>query len=43
MTQYRVCAIHQPNLFPRTSTVAKLLAADVWVVLDDVQFYARDY
>ncbi|MFB7669603.1 WbqC family protein [Kitasatospora sp. NPDC056138] len=38
-----VCAIHQPNLFPRLSTVAKLAAADVWIVLDDVQFTRRDY
>ncbi|MFF3002505.1 WbqC family protein [Kitasatospora sp. NPDC057940] len=38
-----VCAIHQPNLFPRLSTVAKLFAADVWIVLDDVQFARRDY
>jgi len=37
------CAVHQPNLFPRSSTVAKLFQADVWVVLDDVQFNARDY
>lgn len=37
------CAIHQPNLFPRLSTLAKLYAADVWVVLDDVQFNARDF
>lgn len=39
----RVCAIHQPNLFPRWVTLAKLLAADVWVVLDDVQFCRHDY
>lgn len=39
----RVCAIHQPNLFPRWVTLAKLLAADTWVVLDDVQFCRRDY
>ncbi|MFJ8477732.1 WbqC family protein [Kitasatospora sp. NPDC094011] len=38
-----MCAIHQPNLLPRLSTVAKLLAADVWVVLDDVQHARRDY
>jgi hypothetical protein len=38
-----VCAIHQPNLFPRLSTVAKLYAADRWIVLDDVQFARRDY
>ncbi|GHE84280.1 hypothetical protein GCM10017786_14860 [Amycolatopsis deserti] len=37
------CAVHQPNLFPRLSTLGKLVRADVWVVLDDVQFNARDY
>ncbi|WP_406482432.1 WbqC family protein [Streptomyces sp. NBC_01615] len=37
------CAIHQPNLFPRLSTLAKLYAADRWIVLDDVQFARRDY
>ncbi|MFE9254811.1 WbqC family protein [Streptomyces sp. NPDC006879] len=38
-----VCAIHQPNFFPRLSTLAKLFAVDVWVVLDEVQFARRDY
>ncbi|MEO3797728.1 WbqC family protein [Nonomuraea sp. B10E15] len=38
-----VCAIHQPNLFPRLSTLAKLFTADYWIVLDDVQFARRDY
>ncbi|WP_306500885.1 WbqC family protein [Streptomyces sp. YU58] len=38
-----LCAIHQPNLFPRLSTLAKLFSADLWVVLDDVQFARRDY
>lgn len=37
------CAIHQPNLFPRLSTLAKLYAADVWIVLDSVQYNSRDY
>ncbi|MGW0829509.1 WbqC family protein [Streptomyces prunicolor] len=37
------CAIHQPNFLPRLSTLAKLYTADVWVVLDDVQFVRRDY
>lgn len=37
------CAIHQPNLFPRLSTLAKLYTADIWIVLDDVQFNHRDY
>ncbi|MFG3440003.1 WbqC family protein [Nonomuraea sp. NPDC047897] len=39
----RVCAIHQPNLFPRLATLAKIVAADYWIVLDDVQFARRDY
>lgn len=38
-----VCAIHQPNLFPRLSTLAKLFTADAWIVLDNVQFTRRDY
>lgn len=38
-----LCAIHQPNFFPRLSTLAKLFAADMWVILDDVQFARRDY
>ncbi|NKQ52768.1 WbqC family protein [Amycolatopsis sp. K13G38] len=42
-TYPRSCAVHQPNFFPRTSTLAKIFRADVWVVLDDVQFNARDY
>jgi WbqC-like protein family len=43
VTESSVCAIHQPNLFPRWVTLAKLLAADTWVVLDDVQFCRNDY
>ncbi|SBW22462.1 WbqC-like family protein [Candidatus Protofrankia californiensis] len=38
-----LCAIHQPNLFPRLTTLAKLFAADYWIVLDNVQFTRRDY
>ncbi|MGW0555760.1 WbqC family protein [Streptomyces sp. NPDC002926] len=38
-----LCAIHQPNLFPRLTTLAKLFAADYWIVLDDVQFTRRGY
>ncbi|MGP4103407.1 WbqC family protein [Nonomuraea sp. KM90] len=38
-----MCAIHQPNLFPRLATLAKLYVADYWIVLDDVQFARRDY
>jgi hypothetical protein len=37
------CAIHQPNFFPRLSTLAKLYTADCVIVLDDVQFARRDY
>jgi hypothetical protein len=42
MTEVRV-AIHQPNLLARPKVLQKLLAADVWIVLDDVQFAERDY
>lgn len=42
-TRRPTCAVHQPNLFPRISTLFKLYSADIWVVLDDVQFNARDY
>lgn len=38
-----LCAIHQPNLWPRLTTLAKLFEADYWIVLDDVQFTRRDY
>ena len=38
-----LCAIHQPNLFSRLTTLAKLFAADYWIVLNDVQFNRRDY
>jgi hypothetical protein len=38
-----LCAIHQPNFLPRLSTLAKLYAADIWIILDDVQFTRRDY
>jgi hypothetical protein len=38
-----ICAIHQPNFLPRLGTLAKLFAADYWIVLDDVQFARRDY
>lgn len=44
MTAPRVtCAIHQPNLFPRTSTLRKIASADIWIILDDVQFNRHDY
>ena len=38
-----LCAIHQPNFLPRLSTIAKIYAADIWIILDDVQFTRRDY
>lgn len=38
-----LCAIHQPNFLPRLTTLAKLFAADYWIVLDNVQFTRRDY
>ncbi|MHC5902637.1 WbqC family protein [Streptomyces sp. S6] len=38
-----LCTIHQPNFLPRLTTLAKLFAADHWIVLDDVQFARRDY
>ena len=43
MTSGSYCAIHQHNLFPRLSILAKLHAADAWVVLDDVQFTRGAY
>ena len=43
MAEDRICAIHQPNLFPRLATLGKLFTADIWVILDDVQFARRDY
>lgn len=36
-------AIHQPNLFPRLKILQKLLAADVWVVLDSVQYCSCEW
>jgi len=36
-------AIHQPNLFPRLKILQKLAAADLWVVLDSVQYCAREW
>jgi WbqC-like protein family len=38
-----LCAIRQPNFLPRLSTLAKLYAADIWIILDDVQFTRRDH
>ena len=36
-------ADHQPNFLPRLPTLAKLYAADIWIILDDIQFNRRDY
>lgn len=36
-------AIHQPNLFPRLKVLQKLASADVWCVLDSVQYNAREW
>jgi hypothetical protein len=30
------CAIHQPNFFPRLSTIAKLYTADAFLFADPV-------
>lgn len=39
----QVCAIHQPNLFLRLATLAKLFSAVYWIVRDGTQFARRDY
>jgi hypothetical protein len=36
------CAIHEPNFFPPVDP-GQAVAADVWVIHDDVQFSCRDY
>lgn len=38
-----IAVIHQPNLFPRLKVLQKIALADVWIVLDDVQFAQREY
>ena len=38
-----IVAIHQPNLFPRLKTLQKLALADVWIILDDVQYCQREF
>ena len=38
-----IVAIHQPNLFPRLKILQKIALADIWVVLDNVQFCQREY
>jgi hypothetical protein len=41
MDKPSLCAIYQPNFFPRLSALAKLYVAGTCVILDDVQFAAR--
>lgn len=36
-------AIHQPNLFPRLKVAQKIASADLWVILDHVQFCQREW
>jgi hypothetical protein len=36
-------AIHQPNFLPRLKVLQKLAAAEVWVVLDNVQYCEREW
>src|SRR5688500_306398 len=36
-------ATHQPNLFPRLKVLQKLASADVWIVLDNVQYCPREW
>lgn len=35
--------IHQPNTFPRLKVLQKILAGDLWIVYDDVQFVRREW
>jgi hypothetical protein len=39
----RIAAAHQPNFLPRLKTMCKLATADIWIVLDDVQFVTREW
>jgi hypothetical protein len=36
-------AIHQPNFFPRLKVLQKIASADIWCVLDSVQYCAREW
>ena len=38
-----IVAIHQPNLLPRPKVIDKLLAADLVIHLDDVQYVPREW
>lgn len=35
--------IHQPNFLPRLKVLQKIAAADIWVVLDSVQYCKREW
>lgn len=35
--------IHQPNFIPRLKVLQKIVAGDLWVILDDVQFVVREW
>ena len=35
--------IHQPNFLPRAKVIDKLLAADLVIHLDDVQYMPREW
>src|ERR1043165_7383559 len=43
MVSRRSIAIHQPNFLPRLKVLQKLAHADVWCVLDSVQYNAREW
>ena len=36
-------AIHQPNFLPRLKVLQKIATADIWCVLDSVQYCAREW
>lgn len=38
-----IVTAHQPNFLPRLKVLHKISAADVWVVLDDVQYVSREW
>ncbi|CAG4927324.1 unnamed protein product, partial [Acidithrix sp. C25] len=39
----QLVSIHQPNLFPRVTTLTKILLSNIYVPLTEVQFTQRDY
>ncbi|MBU6427323.1 WbqC family protein [Patescibacteria group bacterium] len=44
MAQTRLSVVvHQPNFLPRLKVLQKLAAADVWCVLDSVQYNPREW